>query len=77
MTPRPLPEGPSRVIPVRFSDSEYTMIRAAAEDACLPVSTFIRRHAVNYAAVVARSSSASIMHPEAPSDPQPARLSDV
>ena len=74
MTPRPLPEGPSRVIPVRFSDSEYTMIRDAAEDACLPVSTFIRRHAVNYAA--RQTFSGDVMHPEAARDPQPARLSD-
>lgn len=75
MTPKPLPEGPSRVIPVRFSDSEYQMVKTAAEDAALPVSTFIRRYAVNYAAQ--QMFSRDIMHPEAPRDPQPARLTDV
>lgn len=74
MSPRPSPEGPPRVIPVRFSDSEYAVIKQAADDSALPVSTFIRRYAVNYAAQMVFSGS--IVDPDRASNPQPARLSD-
>jgi hypothetical protein len=74
MTPKPLSDGPPRVIPVRFSDSEYAIVKAAAEDAALPISTFIRRYAVNFAAQ--QVFSGNIMPPDGERDPQPARLSD-